>query len=82
MPITSPVDFISGPNEMLIALETEKGKDRFLDRIVRRHNFLVNPSSRRVMPVITLAASLASGTPIALLTNGTVREARGFTSST
>ena len=31
---------------------------------------------------MTLAASLASGTPMALLTNGTVREARGLTSST
>ncbi len=31
---------------------------------------------------MTLAASLASGTPMALLTKGTVREARGFTSST
>ena len=30
---------------------------------------------------MTRAASLASGTPIALLTNGTVREARGLTSS-
>ena len=28
------------------------------------------------------AATLASGTPVALLTNGVVREARGFTSST
>jgi hypothetical protein len=33
-------------------------------------------------PVITCAASFASGTPIALLTNGIVRDARGFTSST
>ena len=29
-----------------------------------------------------LAASFASGKPMALLTNGTVREARGFTSRT
>ena len=28
------------------------------------------------------AATLASGTPVALLTNGVVREARGFTSRT
>ncbi len=34
------------------------------------------------MPMITLVASLASGTPVALLTKGTVREARGLTSST
>ena len=31
---------------------------------------------------MTLAASFAKGTPVALLTNGTVREARGLTSST
>ena len=32
-------------------------------------------------PAITRAATFASGTPVALLTNGTVRDARGFTSS-
>ena len=31
---------------------------------------------------MTFAASFASGTPMALLTNGTVRDARGLTSST
>ena len=31
---------------------------------------------------MTLAATLARGTPVALLTKGVVREARGFTSST
>ena len=40
----------------------------------------VNPSAFRVFPVITCAASFAKGTPIALLTNGTVRDARGLTS--
>ncbi len=43
---------------------------------------LVNPSCLSVLPAITWAASFASGTPMALLTNGTVREARGLTSST
>ena len=33
-------------------------------------------------PTMTLAAIRARGTPIALDTNGTVREARGLTSST
>jgi hypothetical protein len=33
-------------------------------------------------PVMTRAPILASGTPVALDTNGAVREARGFTSST
>ena len=33
-------------------------------------------------PSMTFVASFASGTPMALLTNGMVREARGFTSRT
>ena len=33
-------------------------------------------------PRITRVAICAIGTPVALLTNGTVREPRGFTSST
>ncbi len=37
----------------------------------------VKPRSFNFKPVITFAASLARGRPIALLTNGTVREARG-----
>ena len=82
MPITSPVDFISGPNEILTPSKRRNGKTAsFTEKCVGTISF-VNPSSRRVIPVITLAASFASGTPIALLTNGTVREARGFTSST
>ena len=43
---------------------------------------LVKPSSESFLPAMTLDASFASGTPIALLTNGTVREARGLTSRT
>jgi hypothetical protein len=42
----------------------------------------VKPSSSSVIPHITFAASFASGTPIAFETNGTVRDARGLTSST
>ena len=39
-------------------------------------------SSASVAPSITRAATLASGTPVALLTNGTVRLARGLASIT
>ena len=42
----------------------------------------MKPSSASDWPAITLAAILASGTPVALLTKGTVRLARGLTSST
>ena len=37
-------------------------------------------SSASVAPTITRAATLASGTPVALATNGTVRLARGLAS--
>ena len=43
---------------------------------------VVNPSSGKVLPAMTREAILAKGLPMALLTKGTVREARGFTSST
>ena len=42
----------------------------------------VNPSSASVRPAMILAATLASGTPLAFERYGTVRDARGFTSST
>ena len=35
-----------------------------------------------VCPTMTRAAALATGTAVALDTNGTVRDARGFASST
>ena len=44
-----------------------------------------SPSSRSCAidaPSEILAAAFASGTPVALLTNGTVRDARGLASKT
>ncbi|CAB5075516.1 unannotated protein [freshwater metagenome] len=44
-----------------------------------------NPSARKSeieLPKEIRAAALANGTPVALDTNGTVREARGFASRT
>ena len=43
---------------------------------------LVNPCSASEVPAMQRAATLASDTPMHFDTNGTVREARGFTSST
>ncbi len=40
----------------------------------------VRPCCASDLPVMTRAATLASGMPVALETNGTVREARGLTS--
>ena len=43
---------------------------------------LVTPCSASDTPAITLAAIFATGMPVAFATNGTVRLARGLTSST
>ena len=42
----------------------------------------LRPNEASGSPAITRAAILAMGSPITLATKGTVREARGFTSST
>ncbi len=82
MPMTSPVDFISGPSTVSTCGNLMKGKtDSFTATC------LCSIASMPVMasmlsPSMARVATLASGTPIALETNGTVREARGFTSST
>ena len=59
-----------------------KGSTASLTQNLSTWGSLVNPNSASVRPPITWAASLARGTPVALLTKGTVRDARGFTSST
>ena len=72
-----------GAEDRVDAGELVEREDRFLDREVRRHdlaaNALLRPSD---WPAMQRAAILASGSPVALETNGTVREARGLTSST
>ena len=83
MPITSPVDLISGPRMVSTPGNLHEGEDRFLDRDVTA----ARSSSRAAELVERLAdhdgrGELASGTPVAFETNGTVRDARGFTSST
>jgi hypothetical protein len=87
MPITSPVERISGPSAGR-PREPGERQHRFLDRHVRRAastDGAAEPSSRSsasVAPSITRVATLASGTPVALATNGTVRLARGLASMT
>ena len=93
MPITSPVERISGPNTAStprpsLLLNLFHGRTASFTEIP----FAIPsplagrvPSSRReaiVSPTEILAAALANGTPVALETNGTVRDARGFASST
>ena len=81
-PIASPVERISGPKTVSTPGSLVKGKTASLTATPGRGRSSGTPSSSRVWPTITPAASLARGTPVALLTNGTVREARGFTSRT
>jgi len=81
-PITSPVERISGPRMVSTPGSFVKGKTASLTATPGSGRSSGTPSSSRVCPTMTAAASLARGTPVALLTNGTVREARGLTSST
>ena len=59
-----------------------KGKTASLTARWATSRSSAKPSSRSEAPSMTLVASLARGTPMALETKGTVREARGFTSRT
>ena len=82
IPMTSPVERISGPKTVSTPGSLVKGKTASLQATPGTGSSSGTPSSSRVFPTITAAASLARGAPVALLTNGTVREARGFTSRT
>ena len=93
MPITSPVERISGPSTAStprpsLLRNRFHGSTASLTEIpfaipspVAGRSFSAR-SSAMVEPTEIRAAALANGTPVALETNGTVREARGFASST
>ena len=82
MPITSPVDFISGPEHGVGAGEAGERQHGLLDRDVARCGVAGTSWSARRSPSIRRHAIFASGAPIAFETNGIVREARGFASIT
>ena len=81
MPITSPVDFISGPSTVSTPGKRANGNTASLTPIWSKRAG-VSLKLASVSPAITRAAIFATGSPITLATNGTVREARGLTSST
>ena len=81
-PITSPVDFISGPRMVSTPGNLTNGNTASFTEKYGGIDFLVTPCSASDLPAMQRAAILASGMPVALDTNGTVREARGLTSST
>jgi hypothetical protein len=84
--MTSPVERISGPSSVSTSGKRLKGSTAsFTDTWAPGAGGLSRPSARSsasVAPTITRAATLASGTPVALATNGTVRLARGLASIT
>jgi hypothetical protein len=78
--MTSPVDFISGPSSASSPGKRANGSTGFLIETNVGVGAFVTPSSPSVLPTAASAARRASGQPIALATNGTVREARGLAS--
>ncbi len=92
IPITSPVDFISGPSTVSTPVNRLKGSTASFTAMWLSSGMSApspdagsSPSVRScatVAPSMTREAALATCTPVALATNGTVREARGFASST
>ena len=86
MPMTSPVERISGPSTASTSGKRLHGSTASLTAMWSPSTFgRSRPSSAnsaKVAPHMTRAATLTSGTPVAFATNGTVREARGFASIT
>ena len=91
--MTSPVERISGPKTASTPLPSVRrkrfqGRTASLTETPRATPSPVagsNPSARSsaiVAPTEILAAAFANATPVALLTNGTVRDARGLASRT
>ena len=80
-PITSPVDFISGPNNKSLLGNLLKGNTASLTAYIP-FDLSFRLKLDNFSPDITRDAILASGKPLALETNGTVLLALGFTSIT
>ena len=62
--------------------EAREREHRLLHRDMVEAAAALQPEDGKRLPAITLAAMPATGSPIALATKGTVRLARGLTSST
>jgi hypothetical protein len=89
IPITSPVERISGPSSASTPRNRSKGSTASFTAMCAGRGPAIassagtSPSSRsvaRVSPAITRAATFASATPVAFEVNGIVREARGLAS--
>ena len=82
IPMTSPVERISGRRKISVLSNRSKGKTDSFTATYGSSCFSWYPIWSRVLPDITSTAILAIGIPVVLLTNGTVRDARGLTSIT
>ena len=85
IPMTSPVDFISGPmyQSTPTSLDIEKTGALMPTSFWRGQRPPLYPMSLPAQPPsMTRVARLAAGTPVTLEMNGMVRLPRGFTSST
>ena len=81
-PMTSPVDFISGPRIVSTPGNRTNGNTGLFTNTPAASRSSTRPSSASVRPAATRAAIFAIGTPVAFEMYGTVRDERGFTSST
>mmetsp|Transcript_834 Transcript_834/g.3462 ORF Transcript_834/g.3462 Transcript_834/m.3462 type:complete len:311 (-) Transcript_834:2583-3515(-) len=80
MPMTSPVERISGPRSVSAPGNLSKGRTASFTATWSSFTSSVKLMSFSVAPAITSDAYLARGWPIALATKGTVRDARGLAS--
>ena len=80
MPITSPVERISGPRIGSTPGKRANGNTASLTATCSSFGGF-RPKAASGLPAMIRAAMPAIGLPITLATNGTVRDARGLTSS-
>ena len=80
MPITSPVDFISGPRIGSTWGNLSNGITASFTKERSFGSFEENFCCIKVLPIIALEATFAREWPIALEIKGTVLDARGLTS--
>src|SRR5262245_65505131 len=75
-PMTSPVDFISGPKIVSTPGNRANGNTGDFTQYCLTVNSAGSPKSDSFFPIINFAAIFARGTPVALLTNGRSEERR------
>jgi hypothetical protein len=81
--MTSPVERISGPSSVSTPGKRAKGNTASLTRDVVAHGLgALRPKLFQALAGHDARGDLGDGRPMVLATKGTVRDARGFTSST